>query len=104
MFTHIRSKVYKVALKFAKPMAIANSYEVLSVDSNAIKIEGLIINGKLALSQLGKSQEISALFVTLGKELDDEISFLHDKGKEWENVFQLKKKRKKFLLSLLHLT
>lgn len=81
-FVAIYEDVYELAMKIASPKAIVKDYEVLSRDEKGIEIENLKITGKLALSQLGQSVEISAMLVTLGHKFDDEILNSHENGNE----------------------
>jgi hypothetical protein len=84
-FKDTYKKIYETAMKLSTPSAAVKTYDVLSCDGEGIEISGLRINGKLALSQLGESVQVSAMLVTLGSEIDEEVSRLHEKGKELES-------------------
>ncbi len=81
-FKKVYDDVYSLAMKIAKPQAVVEDHVVLSSNEEGVEIDELKIKGKLALSQLSKSVKISALLVTLGKAIDEEVSYLHESGEE----------------------
>ncbi len=83
-FEDIYKKACEIAFNVSKPVAVVEDYELLS-KGREVEIDGVKITGNLAFSQLGKSVKISALLVTLGRELDDKISELHREGKAVES-------------------
>lgn len=82
-FRGIFSEMKKAAGTLSKPTASFADYD--TVRGDILSVSGVEIPGKLAQSQLGGSSEITAIVVTLGKELDREISRLHDEGSELES-------------------
>ncbi len=76
----------KLAHKVAKPRAVVEEYEA-SLLEEGVKIDGINVSGKLAMSQLGKAKMVSAMLVTLGRQIDEEVSLLHKNGMELESFF-----------------
>ncbi len=70
------------ALEIAKPIAAVENFHMNPESNGKIFIDTIEITGMLAKSQLGKSVEITAMLVTLGSTIDDEIEKLHEEGEE----------------------
>jgi|UniRef100_A0A7V3RFW0 hypothetical protein len=76
-------EVREIAMELSKPSAAIDLFIPSSYDDiKGISIDRIEITGTLAKSQLGKSVEITAMLVTLGSDIDDKISELHESGEE----------------------
>ncbi len=71
-----------IAFEIAKPIAAVENFHMNQESNGKILIDTIEITGMLAKSQLGKSVEMTAMLVTLGSAIDDEIAKLHEDGEE----------------------
>ncbi len=78
-FRSIYEELISLLLKISKPLIAFDDFTP-SIDNEEILIDNVRITGNLARSQLGKSVEITAMLVTLGDRIDEEISHFHEIG------------------------
>ncbi|BBJ28686.1 methionine synthase [Athalassotoga saccharophila] len=78
-FKPIYEELISLLLKVSNPRVAFDDF-VPSIENGEISIGNVKIIGTLAKSQLGKSVEITAMLVTLGDKIDEEIAHFHDVG------------------------
>ncbi|MGC8612469.1 MAG: methionine synthase [Athalassotoga sp.] len=78
-FKPIYEELISLLLKVSKPLIAFDDF-VPSMDNGEILIDNVKITGILGKSQLGKSIEITAMLITLGEQIDEEIANFHQSG------------------------
>jgi len=79
-------RAYSIALSVAKPSAVYETFPSKDTE-NGVKIGEMIIEGKLAASQLKGSKGVTVILATLGSKFDEKIEELHKSGEELLSFF-----------------